>query len=87
MKWLELGMEAKNTVTKSMPNAQKYELLRQTEKISIVFQLKNLLTYPLIKKKVSEKELFIHGWHYDMDDGIISYYDNEKNIFKPLGSQ
>lgn len=86
MKWLELGMEAKNLVTTSMPNASKYELLKQTEKASVIFQLKNLLTYPLVKKKVLSKELFIHGWYYDMDDGIISYYDNEENIFKPLVS-
>ena len=86
IKWLELGLEAKNAVKTSMPNASKDDILRQTEKVSVVFQLKNLLTYPLVKKKVASNELFIHGWYFDMDDGVISYYDNKENIFKPLGS-
>jgi carbonic anhydrase len=85
MKWLELGKEAKEFALSSMPNAAKKELLRYTEKASIVFQLKNLLTYPIVEKRAKEKKLFVHGWYYDIGSGKISYYDNKENIFKPLG--
>lgn len=85
MKWLELGLEAKEFAISNMPNAPKDQLLRFTEKASVMFQLKNLLTYPIIEKRVKEKKLFLHGWYYDISSGKISYYDNKDNSFKPLG--
>lgn len=85
MKWLELGAEAKDFALSFMSNASKDELLRYTEKASVVFQLKNLLTYPIVEKRTKEKKLFVHGWYYDIGSGKITYYDNKENIFKPLG--
>ncbi len=84
LKWLELGKEAKEFATAKMPNAQKDELLRFTERASVVFQLNNLLTYPIVSKRVKEKKLFIHGWYYDIVNGEIYYFDNQKRRFKPL---
>ncbi|MDD5359294.1 MAG: carbonic anhydrase [Sulfurovaceae bacterium] len=85
MKWLDLGKEAKDYAVSNKPNLPKDELLRYTEKVSVVFQLNNLMTYPIIQKKLNEKKLFIHGWYYDIVHGKISYYDNDEKIFKPLG--
>ncbi len=85
MKWLELGKTAKEYAMDCMPNSPKDELLRFTEKASVAFQLKNILTYPIVEKRVKEKKLFLHGWYYDIRSGKISYYDNKDNSFKPLG--
>ncbi|MGB5920398.1 carbonic anhydrase [Arcobacter sp.] len=38
------------------------DLNKATEKNSIICQLNNLLTYPIIKRKVLEYEITIHGW-------------------------
>ena len=59
-------------------------MLRYTERISVIYQLDNLLTYPAVKRKVEEGTLFLHGWHYDIEDGHIDYYDDENYEFKAL---
>ncbi|MGB7403466.1 MAG: carbonic anhydrase [Arcobacter sp.] len=42
------------------------DLNKATEKNSIICQLNNLLTYPIIKRKVLEYEITIHGWYYNL---------------------
>jgi len=84
-KWLELGESAKKTAILSLgTDANKDELLRLTEKLSIVKQIENILTYPIVKKKFELEELYIHGWYYDMETGRIDYYNAETYEFLPL---
>jgi carbonic anhydrase len=84
-KWLELGKEAKEiTLKNSHLYKDEKELYRATEKTSIICQLKNLLTYPAIKRKVDTNEINIHGWYYDLIDGSIEYYDKESKKYKNI---
>ena len=83
-KWLELGNEAKKVAMLAYKNDSKEKMLRYTEKISVIYQIDNLLTYPAVKKKVDDGTLFIHAWYYDMKSGEIEYYDEESYEFKPL---
>jgi len=84
IKWLELGVEAKKVAMLAYKNDAKEKMLRYTEKISTVYQIDNLLTYPGIKRRVEEGTLFLHAWYYDMESGEIEYYDDENYEFKPL---
>lgn len=84
-KWLELGNKAKEFTLRTLQNnPDREKKLRMTEKISIQYQLENLLTYPEVFRKVKEGTLGIHGWYYKIEDGTIEYYDGEENKFKPL---
>ena len=87
IKWLELGADAKRIALSVLPNAPKAELLEYTEKLSVIFQLENLLTYPAVKRGVEEERIFLHGWHYSIADGTIEYYDDENAEFRPLGEK
>jgi carbonic anhydrase len=87
IKWLELGKEAKKVASLAYDDGDHEKKLRYTEKISVVYQLDNLLTYPAIRRKVEEGSLHLHGWHYNMRNGEISYYDDENHAFKPLSEK
>jgi len=84
IKWLELGAEAKKVALLAHRDSARDVMLRYTEQISVVYQLDNLLTYPAVKRKVAEGTLFLHGWHYDIEDGNITCYDDENYEFKAL---
>jgi len=87
IKWLELGKDAQKVALLAHKHSSKEILLRYTEQISVVYQLDNLLTYPAIKRRVEEGTLFLHGWHYDIENGNIEYYDDEDFEFKTLGQK
>ncbi len=84
IKWLELGEGPKRVAMMSEHKGNKEALLRYTEKVSVIFQLENLLTYPAVKRRVDKGEVFLHGWYYDMKSGMIECYDDENYEFKPL---
>ena len=84
-KWLELGESAKKSAILSLGNnAPKEDLLRLTEKLSVMNQIENLLTYPQVKKRFEDGSLSIHGWYYDIETGNIDYYNGETYEFLPL---
>jgi len=86
-KWLSLGEKAKSLALLSMQDEDNpSKLLRLTEKISVVFQIENLLTYPFVKKGVEEGKLQLHGWIYDIETGEIEFYDPDVSEFKSLSS-
>ncbi len=83
-KWLEIGRPAKEIAMEEVGTQDKELLLRTTERASILVQLQNLLTYPAVKKRVEEGELFLHGWYYKIESGEIEYFDEEAGDFKPI---
>ena len=86
-KWLTLGEGAKKSAVLSLgSDADKNELLRLTEKLSIVNQIENLLTYPQVKERFENGDLHIHGWYYHIENGKIEYYDADSYEFVPLDS-
>lgn len=87
-KWLSLGEKAKTLASLAIDkNASHEKLLRLTEKLSVVFQIENLLSYPLVKEGVENGSIHIHGWIYDIDTGNIEYYDPDESEFKTLENE
>ena len=84
-KWLELGESAKTSAILSLgANAPKEDLLRLTERLSVIKQIENILTYPTVKKLFENGKLHIHGWYYDIETGRIEYYNADSYEFLPL---
>jgi len=83
--WLSLGAKAKSFALMSLgEDAEEEKLHRLTEKLSVVSQIENLLTYPSVKRGVANNSIHIHGWMYDMVSGDIEYYDPDDGVFKKL---
>jgi carbonic anhydrase len=84
-KWLTLGEAPKKQAMLALGvNADKVTLLRLTEKLSVITQIENLLTYPSVKKRVDDERISIHGWVYDIESGSIEYFDPETSQFLAL---
>lgn len=84
-KWLTLGNKAKSLALLALgKDAEKEVLLRLTEKLSVISQIENLLTYPYVKEQVDAGSLHLHGWMYDIENGDIEYYDPDEYEFKSL---
>jgi carbonic anhydrase len=76
-RWLEHARDAVLPVTLTP------EALRRTEQRSIVLQLERLLGYPPVAAAVERGEVFLHGWHYIIEDGRILVLDVESGEFVP----
>ena len=84
-KWMQLGLDAKNYVEAKLgQNIDHAKRLELTEKISLLFQSKNLLTYPDVERRVNEGELFIRSWYYHLETGELEYFNTETGEFEPM---
>jgi carbonic anhydrase len=87
-RWLQFGEQAKKmallTAKPSTPNEDLYAL---TEKISVIYQLEHLLSYPFIKRRVDEGKLQLHGWYFRIETGDIFYYDPQQYRFTLLSEK
>lgn len=82
-KWLSLGEKAKDLAVKTLgKDSDKETLLRLTEQLSVITQIENLLSYPVVKERVDSGAIHIHGWIYNIENGEIEYYDPDLPAFK-----
>jgi carbonic anhydrase len=80
-RWLELAREAQLDAPVSE------DVLRRTERRSIVLQVERLMTYPMVRERVEAGDLCLHGWHYVIEDGSVHILDIVSGDFVPLGEQ
>ena len=48
-----------------------------------MLQLTRLMTYPMVQRRVEQGELFLHGWHYLLEEGQVLVFDAASGQFLP----
>jgi carbonic anhydrase len=84
-KWMSLAGAAHDAIEDyhaAKPMDQKVILCGQ---YSLVNSLRNLQTFPWIQERVKEKSLFLHAWNFNMTEGTLEAYDENKNAFRQIG--
>lgn len=81
-KWLSIIKPVKEKVEKQLPHADIYAKEWLTEQINIVQQMANLLSYPFIKERFTNKKIKIHGWYYIIETGEVYSYNKETGKFE-----
>jgi carbonic anhydrase len=74
-RWLDHARDA------ILPVTVTEEALRRTEQRSIVLQLERLMGYPAVAAGVAASQVFLHGWHYIIEEGRILVLDVESGAF------
>jgi carbonic anhydrase len=77
-KWLELARPA------MLPSEATEDTLRRTEMRSIVLQLQNLMSFPMVRDRVERGDLCLHGWYYVIEEGQVLGLDFATGEFNPL---
>lgn len=78
--WLELGREA------ALPVQVSPEALRRTEQRAVILQLERLMGYPMVRERVEQGKLVLHGWHYVIEDGEVHVFDVRSGQFVPASA-
>ena len=82
-KWLELAKPVKDIVEEKIAKKKLSFDRREdyTEKMNVVLQLRHLMQYPYIRKRVREGTLTLYGWYYQIEEGRIYNYDKKRRKF------
>ncbi|BCN37217.1 carbonic anhydrase [Alicycliphilus denitrificans] len=74
-RWLDLGREA------VLPVQPGPEALRRTEQRAVVLQLERLMDYPMVRRRVQDGRITLHGWHYVIEEGEVHVFDVQNGGF------
>lgn len=84
IKWLKFADSVKDKALACVGKKDPKLLYSTTEKLNIIEQIENLLTYPAIQKRIKEGTIFVQGWYYHLENGDLEYYDHLENEFLPI---
>lgn len=82
--WLSVAAEARDAVKKQLANKSEEEQLAACEHESIIVTMRNLLTYPYIKKRLDQNKLNVFGWRFDIETGSISAFNPDTKFFDEI---
>lgn len=83
-KWVNIAASARDKIVEEMAGKSAKEQARACEKEAILVSLKNLMTFPWVKERVSRGQLSLHGWYYNIGSGQLKYYNQLSGEFEVL---
>ncbi|MDJ0715464.1 MAG: carbonic anhydrase [Prochloraceae cyanobacterium] len=73
--WLKHAEATRKLVKENYSDLQGEELLEVTVAENVLNQLDNLQTYPVIRSRLHQRKLSLHGWIYRIETGEVLAYD------------
>lgn len=73
-----------NGIKDDLKNISSAEFQRKTEEQNVLFQMKNLTTYPIVSELFEKKELRLYAWYYEIGTGKVYEFVPEEKIFKTI---
>jgi carbonic anhydrase len=78
--WIDHSRAAVEVVKAKRGRAGIEELLEVTEQ-NVLLQLQHLRTHPAVAARVSNGDIELHGWVYDIETGGVTAYDQKSQKF------
>lgn len=82
--WISQLESLRQQVSKELPDEDMTVKANRLEKLNVIQQLSNLMTYENIRDRVEKNQITLNGWHYSIGDGVISIFNEEENEFIEL---
>lgn len=83
--WVNTAKNVKDAVEHEKNPDPSYKARKElTEKMHVMLQIENLMSYPIVREAVEEEKLTLHGWYYDIKTGLVHAYDRHNNTFEPI---
>lgn len=79
--WISQLDALRKQISEEMPNDSMTAKANRLEKLNVIQQLSNLMSYDNIKNRVENGQLTLNGWHYSIGDGVISIYNQDDKEF------
>jgi carbonic anhydrase len=79
--WLNYAQPARKAAASLEGNA---DFLPAVTERNVVQQLANLRTHPSVAERWKQGDLQLHGWVYDLGEGVVTAYDPGQDAFVAL---
>ena len=84
--WLNYARPAREAVAQHQKTQSDLEFLLALTERNVIEQLGNLRTHPSVAARLEQGDLRLHGWLYDLGEGVVTAYDADRAAFVRLES-
>jgi carbonic anhydrase len=85
--WLRQAEATRRLIIDNYSHLEGEELLQITVAENVLTQLENLNTYPIVRSRLHQGRLSLHGWIYGIETGEVLTYDPKVHDFVSLESR
>lgn len=82
--WMDQAKLAKTEVGRALPSGTPEERQRACEMWGVRLSLRNLQSFPWVRKGLEQGALYLHGLYFDMNAGELLTFHPETQVFVPL---
>ncbi len=82
--WMNIAAQAREKVLREYAGADLVTQIRALERAAMTVSLKNLLTFTRVRERVEQGTLRLHAWYFDLDEGHLYGYEEERDDFRLL---
>lgn len=86
-KWISISKDIPQKVKEIIKEENSEKRSELTEKMNIIKQLENLLTYPFIKEKFEKGEIKLYGWYFVIKTAEVYDYNFQTQEFELIEEQ
>ena len=79
--WLKQAEATRRLVQDTYPHCRGDELVETLVAENVLVQIDNLKTYPVVRSRMHQGKLKIYGWIYNIENGEVLAYDEEKHAY------
>jgi carbonic anhydrase len=83
--WMSIAQKAREAAMLA-EGLSEPERARLCERLAIRLSLDNLTTFTGIRERIARGVLQLHGWHFDLLDGVLTGLDPATDRFLPLAA-
>ena len=83
-RWMDIATPAYTWVKTTLATAPQEQQQRACEQAALLISLKNLLTFPWVAQRLDRKQLSLHGWYFDLENGALLAYTPHNDDFVPI---
>lgn len=80
--WMKIAKDVKKDIKENHSNLTQEKQTHLCERKAIELSLVNLLTFPWIVEKEAKGELTLHGWYFDIEQGMLFHFDRTTQTWK-----
>lgn len=75
--WLKHGEEALDQLKKNPGPDKTITAHNRLSQLNVLLQIEHMKSYPLVRKKLENKDIKIHAWWFELANASVHYYDLE----------
>ncbi len=83
-RWVQIAEAARDQVKRELAHKSHDRQIRACEMAAIIVSMDNLMSFPFIHERVQSGSLSLIGWYFDILQGAMYDFDQDKNVFQEL---